>query len=278
MSIRNSSIIIAGVCLVVGSASHADGTQIITVSGSGGGLSVATVPAGAAGSGGNAVSWPISADFTSYTTRPAFDAECDNQFVDDFSNPAYLHGDVSDSDTLDIWTSFGISAVEGETVYASTFFSVPDWNFIVSNNDDPRYCAGCNGSFELDFTSTSYGDANGVICAAFDFQSDMPDTYATVTFGDGTTEDFSLPVGMENFFGIRSDNRIASIHVGGPQGASTNDMFLIADDVTIADPNTGPDCDQNGDGAFTWADVLTYGRSCECGLSDVIDFVRQCRM
>ena len=61
--------------------------------------------------------------------------------IDDYANPGYV---FIQSDAI-------MSAVLGETDYRTTGFNNLN---IVSGG---RYCAGCNGSFELSFATTSAG-------------------------------------------------------------------------------------------------------------------------
>ena len=49
-----------------------------------------------------------------------------------------------------------MDSVHGETSYASTGFSPPNFNFVTGPADGDRgYCSGCNGSFRMTFTGTS---------------------------------------------------------------------------------------------------------------------------
>jgi hypothetical protein len=52
------------------------------------------------------------------------------------------------------------NALLGETRYRSTGFA--DTNMVFSALGNTYDCAGCNGSFELSFTSTSVGGSGGV--------------------------------------------------------------------------------------------------------------------
>src|SRR5688500_17216263 len=66
--------------------------------------------------------------------------------TDDYSNPGYV---FSQDDVT-------MSAILGETDYMTTGFL--NWNLVSGG----YYCAGCNGSFELSFLTTTVGNAEGV--------------------------------------------------------------------------------------------------------------------
>src|SRR6476659_3821144 len=64
--------------------------------------------------------------------------------------------------------------------------------------DGPAYCAGCNGSFILDFRHTSVGTSKGVYGVGFDFVNNGPPLYspqytAFITFGDKSSVNELLP-------------------------------------------------------------------------------------
>jgi hypothetical protein len=92
-----------------------------------------------------------------------------------------------------LWCSDAtFSAFFGQTDYHST-----GWEN--NNYVDPGgwYCAGCNGSFELSFQTTSVTmNDTGVYGVGLDIlenQSSLP-YYAFITYGDGTTDNIALPV------------------------------------------------------------------------------------
>lgn len=133
-----------------------------------------------------------------------------------------------------------VSAVLGETDYTATGFSNGSFggNFGSSNG---FYCAGCNGSFRLTFTSTSVGNTSGVFGVAFDYSNwDFLPYVAFVTFGDNTTSEYSLfsePGGRwpitDLFFGMTSSEQIQSIHLGFAGGAETQSGYFYIDNLTI---------------------------------------------
>lgn len=130
-----------------------------------------------------------------------------------------------------------MSAVLGETTYTSTGFA--NQNIINSSNGDKIYCAGCNGSFLLDFTSTSVGTSSGVSGVSMDyFNPSVLFSYtAFVTFGDGSTANYGLDTvslsAFDGFWGITSDLLISSIAFGHIDGGTTKDGFFGIDNLTI---------------------------------------------
>ena len=177
---------------------------------------------------------PALADGTNqYNDRTAFESALGTIVLDDYQADGYLHGDISDGGTLDIHTNAHMSGILGETEYFTTGFN--NWNFIFGPEGGNKiYCAGCNGSFRLIFTSTSVGTASGVYGAGFDVltnSSALP-YHAFITFGDNTTLDVALPSGA-SFFGITSKLDIQSIHVGLANGGFTTGGYFEMDNLTI---------------------------------------------
>ncbi len=180
--------------------------------------------------------------FTIFSDRSTFESELDSFIVDDYSDPGYLAGDDLNLATFDIHTDANISSIIGETQYTST--GSTDLNFIPGQPSDPYYCTGCNGSFLLDFTSTSVGTSSGVFGVGFDIEGTAEGvfgTFAFVTFGDGSTENFLLPEFQDVFWGINSDLLISSIHFGLEDGLpnTNNDVQRMAlDNLTIGSGGT----------------------------------------
>jgi hypothetical protein len=157
------------------------------------------------------------ADTMTFSSSSSFLAQLGSQFTDNYSNPGYfISGDPAQLSDKDM------SAVIGETTYHSTGFS--DTNIVSSGSPSGIYCAGCNGSFELGFTSTSVGSSNGVFGVGFDVVFASPGEYAFVTFGDGSTttiRNYLLTSGT--YFGITSTLGIKAIDVGLINGGITPD-------------------------------------------------------
>ena len=166
---------------------------------------------------------PAWAATTVYTDRDSFLSALGAQRTDAYS-PAegYAPG-------FSLLSNADMSAVFGETRYQSTGFQ--DINIIAQEG----YCAGCNGSFLLSFTSTSLGTADGVFGVGTDIRFNSPAAEgpytAAVTFGDLGSTIFSLPTGP-SFFGITSDRLINSIAFG-PNPSTTKGGFIGIDNLTI---------------------------------------------
>jgi len=164
---------------------------------------------------------------TTYTDSTTFLAQLGASITDDYSAAGYVFYQ-SDAE---------MSAVLNETQYTATGFS--ELNTVFNSPADPHYCAGCNGSFLLNFQSTSVGNASGVFGVGFDFAnvgSNVP-YYAFVTFGNGSTLDVALPITLNfpdnGYFGITSDLRIASIAFGLSGGGTTQLGSFAIDNLTI---------------------------------------------
>ncbi|MGD1942518.1 MAG: PEP-CTERM sorting domain-containing protein [Leptolyngbyaceae cyanobacterium] len=172
-----------------------------------------------------------------FSDRSIFESLLDAFIVDDYSDPGYAAGDVFDIGVFDIHTDANMSSIIGETQYTTT--GGTDDNFIPSQGSDRYYCAGCNGSFLLDFTATSVGTSDGVFGVGFDIEGTAEDvfgTFAFVTFGDGSTDNFFLPERQDVFWGITSDLFISSIHFGLEDGAPNTDnnvQRMALDNLTI---------------------------------------------
>ena len=178
-----------------------------------------------------------SAVTTTYNDRTTFEATLNTMVTDDYSSAGYdVNNDVN---SIDILSDAEMSAVCGETDYTATGFS--NINIISNQAQDPKYCAGCNGSFLLGFTTTSVGNGTGVFGVGFEyFNTSANELYhAFVTFGDSSTVDLGLDQvtsstsGLNTFFGITSDLLISSIHLGFANGVTTTAGSFGIDNLTI---------------------------------------------
>ncbi len=128
-----------------------------------------------------------------------------------------------------------MSAVLGETQYTTTGYK--DLNIVHDGFGTNSYCAGCNGSFLLDFTSTSVGTSSGVSGVSMDYlNGDGNNPYtAFVTFGDGSTANYGLEkfINLNGFWGITSDLLISSIAFGLVDGGATLKGYFGMDNLTI---------------------------------------------
>jgi hypothetical protein len=135
-----------------------------------------------------------------------------------------------------------MNKVFGETRYTTTGFKNSN-HLIPIFFDGPAYCAGCNGSFILDFRHTSVGTSKGVYGVGFDFVNDGPpfgpQYTAFITFGDKSSVNELLPIqpsiqpAQPGFFGVTSDSLISSIALGLPDGGTTQFGFFAMDNLTI---------------------------------------------
>ncbi|NER47046.1 MAG: PEP-CTERM sorting domain-containing protein [Symploca sp. SIO1A3] len=197
--------------------------------------------------------------FSIFSDRSIFESQLDNLIVDDYSNPGYSAGDEFNISVFDIHSDANMSSILGETQYTTT--GGTDNNFIPGQPGDPYYCAGCNGSFLLDFTSTSVGNSSGVSGVGFDIEGTAEDvfgTFAFVTFGDGSSDNFFLPERVDEFWGITSDLLISSIHFGLENGGTNTDnnvQRMALDNLTIGSRETATSVPEP---ASTLA-LLTFG-------------------
>jgi len=102
----------------------------------------------ATGSPGAVTAGAEAAAPTYYNDLPAFQADITSSVTDDYSNPGYVFNQ----------NNAVMSAVLGETDYMSTGFN--NHNLVPGIPAAPYYCAGCNGSFQLSFQTTSVGNAS----------------------------------------------------------------------------------------------------------------------
>ncbi|MEM9454763.1 MAG: hypothetical protein AAGF11_11325 [Myxococcota bacterium] len=170
-----------------------------------------------------------------------FEGDIVSTVTDDYTNAGYVNnqGNVA------------MSAVLGETDYMSTGHN--NLNLVVGMPGDPRYCAGCNGSFELSFTTTSVGNAVGVNGVGLFVQAHnmMMPYFAFITFGDGTTANIQMPP-ANSFWGVAAPERIERIHFGFSMGVSTINGYFEIDDLIVGDGNVAgcvldSDCFDDGD-------------------------------
>lgn len=157
-----------------------------------------------------------------YNDSTIFNAMLGTSVIDDYENSAY--GFLQNDATM--------TSIISETRYTATGFSNLN---IVNGETNHLYCAGCNGSFLLDFTSTSVSGANGVFGVGFNYYNyGAPLLDAFVTYGNETTEDIVLGLANFSFWGITSELEIKSIHFG-LNGAATIEGSFAIDNLTIGD-------------------------------------------
>ena len=174
---------------------------------------------------------------TIFTDSVLFTDTIGNSITDNYQNPAYAFSQ----------TDAEMDAVLNETRYQAT--TNPNTDFVFQEIDGNFvYCAGCNGSFALTFTQTTVGNASGVFAVGFDIARNIGDPQYTafVTFGDGSTANYLLPivpVEGSSFFGIEDPSEITSIAFGLANGGlvpeNGSSSFAITD-LTIAAPIPEP--------------------------------------
>ena len=170
-----------------------------------------------------------------YMDRLLFEATLGSSFTDTY--------DVSNYG-VDAYNDAAMNAVLGQTRYTTTTFVGN--NLVKGVGDQRHYCAGCNGSFLLDFTMTALlGPGDGVFGVGFDvFGNETVSNYtAFVTFGDNSVANYEIPnanPGEFPFWGITDSLLIRSIHFGLPGGGaypgdstSVNNPSMALDNLTI---------------------------------------------
>jgi hypothetical protein len=165
---------------------------------------------------------PVSAASTLFTSRSVFQATLGRSVTDTYQSELGYGAELS------VYTDAQMSAILGETRYRSTGFQ--NTNVVFQMDGDGRYCAGCNGSFTLDFADTSFSVGGGVFGVGFDIErNDAPTFDALVRFANGTSQLYTLD---GSFFGLTSTLGIASIDFGPDGLVSRNGSFAI-DDLVI---------------------------------------------
>jgi hypothetical protein len=182
----------------------------------------------------------VIADFalaasTVFGNRVAFESTLANIVLDDYEDPRYQVGDLADVTYFDVHSNGSMNGIFGETSYTPTGWI--NTNVIGELNGNHYYCAGCNGSYLLDFTGTSVGTTSGVFGAGLDVvgAENPHGTHAFVTYGDGSTEDFIVPQ-VDAFWGITSNLLIKTIHFGLANGGTNTDLdvqVMAMDNLTI---------------------------------------------
>jgi hypothetical protein len=173
-----------------------------------------------------ALSAAATAATVTYTSRASFEAQLGTIVRDDYENAGYQF----------LQTDAQMTAVLGETAYQTTGFS--NNNIVFGGAVNHYYCAGCNGSYRMDFTSTSVSGTGGVFGVGFDYFNEQDPLYhAFITFADNSTLDVALDQvlfsGPLQFFGITSDLMIRTINLGLANGGTTSGGSMGQDNLTI---------------------------------------------
>lgn len=157
---------------------------------------------------------------TIHLNRAAFEAGLVSSFTDTYGP------ELGYPASFGILSNAAMSAIVGQTKYTTTGFN--NLNIVGFG----YYCAGCNGSFTLDFTDTSFTRNGGVFGVGFDIRFNSGGLYdALVTFADGGTLLYDLTAGL-GFWGITSSTGIATIAFGPGGGSSQAGSFGI-DNLSI---------------------------------------------
>lgn len=167
-----------------------------------------------------------------FVDRGTFEASLGTMVVDDYENGAYVFVQ-SDAD---------MSSVLGETQYTST--GHVNNNIVWDSAGNHLYCAGCNGSFLLDFSSTSVSTGSGVFGVGFEYFNNGDQYTAFVTYGDGSQANIGIPGGTGAsdmvFIGLTSDLLISSIHLGLLDGGTSVGGSFALDNLTIGSRGDAP--------------------------------------
>lgn len=157
-----------------------------------------------------------------FADRSNFAAQLKNVITDDYENPAYQFS-MSNAE---------MSAVRNETRYVSTAFLnlslIPEYDV-----GQHGYCAGCNGSYLMDFSATSIQQTGGVFGVGFDYVSNGAPATVYVRYVDGTSENIALGTTDWGFFGLTSSHLIQSLAFGLPDGGATDQIYVMQDNLTI---------------------------------------------
>jgi hypothetical protein len=160
-----------------------------------------------------------------YSNRAVFEATLAGAITDDYENAGYAL----------LQSNAQMGAVVGQTQYVTTGHT--DNNIVFSLGNGHFYCAGCDGSYRLDFTSTSVSTGGGVYGVGFDYANGgAPLYHAFITFGDNSSLDVALNevfFPSFDFFGITSDRLIKTVAIGLANGDPTQQGEMVQDNLTI---------------------------------------------
>ena len=190
---------------------------------------------------------PGHAAETIFSSRAGFLSSLGSSFTDSYE-PSLGYASPAAS-----YTDAQMSAVVGQTKYHA--ISYPDYNgvgdLLAPRPSGQLYCAGCNGAFSLDFTSTSFG-TGGVFGVGFDMvlntnTASFAPFSATIQFGDASSIVIPLTEVVDRlapvFFGITSDKLIKSMTLQGPipLPEAQQNGFFVMDNLTIGSPSAVPE-------------------------------------
>jgi hypothetical protein len=168
---------------------------------------------------------PVHADSV-YTSQSSFLDALGTSVTDTYSPTTY--GYTPGSHT--VLSDAAMSADFGQTSYESLTYenlNIVGYAGIFSQ----AYCAGCNGNFELGFTSTSVGTSQGIYGFGFYyFDAGGTGDTALLTLANGNTQSVDLAYadpGTGGYFGVTSGTPIKSFTL------TDSDPDIAITDLTI---------------------------------------------
>jgi hypothetical protein len=183
-----------------------------------------------------------------YGNQSAFLAAVGSSITDNYSNPGYVRS--FGPNPPNFMTDSYMTSVLNQTTYKDTMIPTNNNEVVgpLDGSGNPYYCAGCNGSFDLGFGSTTLTSGGGVFGVSFNYRDgglpgapNNPLFDFFVKFGDGSTVDYTVPQSgapgpsgfAGDFWGITSNLQIADIYFGVNGQPSSSAIFAI-DNLTIA--------------------------------------------
>lgn len=182
-----------------------------------------------------------------YSSQSSFLAAVGTSITDDYSNAGYVRS--FGPNPPNFMSDAYMTSVLNQTTYKDTKIPLNNNEVIgpLNGTGNPYYCAGCNGSFDLGFKSTTLTTGGGVFGVSFNYRDgglpgapNNPLFDVLVTFGDGSTTDYTVPQSAPpgaafatDFWGITSDKQIADIYFG-VNGAPASSAIFGLDNLTIA--------------------------------------------
>lgn len=183
-----------------------------------------------------------------YGSQASFLAAVGTSITDNYSNPGYVRS--FGPNPPNFMTDAYMTSVLKQTTYKDTQVPLNNNEVVgpLDGSGNPYYCAGCNGSVDLGFKSTSLTTGGGVFGVSFNYRDgglpgapNNPLFDFFVTFGDGSMADYTVPQSgppgpsgfAPDFWGITSDLQIADIYFG-VKGAPSSSAIFALDNLTIA--------------------------------------------
>ena len=176
-----------------------------------------------------------------YANQASFLAAVGTTIIDDYSNPGYLRS--FGPNPPNFMTDAYMSGVLNETKYIATLLANKNEVVGPAMGGNPYYCTGCNGSFDLNFQTTSLSTGGGLFGVSFNYRNGGllggTGTFDfLVNFADGTSTDYIIAMTAlggqtPDFFGITATQQIKDIYFGVNGKAGLGPIFFV-DNLTIA--------------------------------------------